>query len=90
MMVKETRIVFDLSDITAFKVRCSASSCGSEITASLENLSGLTACPVCREGWEDSRTQVSAVRETLRALRNLQRDPNPSRQIVFEIDGDDS
>ena len=86
-LFKQTRVTFDIGDILSFKVCCS--SCKAEITAELEKLRSLIQCPLCGENWEHPN-ETSAVREALRALRNLSRDKEPTRTIRFEIDGSES
>ena len=86
-LFRQTRVTFDIGDILSFKVCCS--SCKAEITAELEKLRSLIQCPLCGENWEYPN-ETSAVREALRALRNLSRDKEPTRTIWFEIDGSKS
>ena len=44
MMVKQTRLVFEISDVEAFKLQYSA--CLAEVTAELGRLQAVTVCPV--------------------------------------------
>ena len=84
-MVKETRIVFGIEDIVAFKFKCD--SCKGEIQAELERLRWLSKCPLCDAPWELNEHSTSAVKDVLDALKRLTRAPNPSRAIRFEIEG---
>ena len=85
-MVKETRITFEIGDILSFRLKCA--NCEAEIRADLEKLRRLVECPLCGEGWEIPN-ESSAVREVLRALRQLSRERDSTRTIRFEIDGED-
>ena len=86
-MVKQTRHIFEISDILAFKLRCNT--CKGEMASSLGDLVRIVVCPLCGVTWDISG-EPSPTRETLRALRELARQSDPSRTIRFEIDGDEA
>ena len=86
MMVKQTRIVFEASDLVAVKVQCC--DCHGEVHAPLTKLASLIDCPLCGHGWEKSGG-MSATRQLLRALRDLPDDGDGlTRTVTFEIDAE--
>ena len=86
MMVKETRYIFEVGEIVAFKLRCGT--CEGEISTKLGDMAGMIECPLCGTTWEHP-TRRSAVRDVLRSLANLCLEKDPTRIIRFEIDGEE-
>ena len=87
MMVRQTRIVFEIGDVMTFKLCCGT--CKSEFLADLKRLQKCDRCPFCDANWEPSN-EMSPVRDTLRALERLVMSNDTTRAIRFEIDGDES
>lgn len=91
-MVKQTRHIFDLSDILALRMQCHR--CGQETVQTVEAAKVLTACPLCHDEWEtvpssgirsDNWQLVQAIRGILREAAN---NPPAPMTIRFEIDGE--
>ena len=85
-MVRQDRIMFEIGDVVAFKVRCST--CQGEVADKLSRLARHTECPLCRQEW-DVPNELSASRQLLQALSAVVANQDePSRTIRFEIDGE--
>ena len=93
-MVKETRIIFDPSDIRRMRVVCK---CGADITYphSKKHFSNpLTRCPSCGDEWWDpnfpnDRPRVRYMLELLRVLHSLagtEGNDEPNFKVSFEIE----
>ena len=89
-MAKQTRYLFDLSDIRAIRLHCN--SCEGEAVQSVEGTKFPGTCPLCLEDWEINspngvgRDNWQLVR-TMKVLVNAVAQ-NPKMTIRFEIDGD--
>ena len=84
-MVKETRIVFEVKDIRAFKVRCKK--CLNEISLRLDNERGIPDdCPMCNAPkWAVGTSGYGL----LKALRGAYDEESNNGSIIrLEIDGE--
>lgn len=86
MMVKQTRIEFDATDILSFSLLCNK--CGGEVSTSLGKMASLTMCPICEATWGVRTHEFSAGR-LLQAFSAVLHDKNAPATIRFEIDGDE-
>lgn len=86
MMVKQTRIAFDSTDILDFTLLCNK--CGGEVSASLGKMASLTECPICEATW-GVRTHEFSAGKLLLALSEVLHDKNAPATLRFEIDGED-
>ena len=89
-MVKQTRHIFDISDIKAVRFQCGR--CKKEAVQPLEAAEVERECPFCHEEWEvtipgaargDSWSMVYSMRQLLRRVDSLR------MTVRFEIDGED-
>ena len=93
-MVKETRIVFELCDVSQVRIVCVK--CNGEIARSLTQSSNPLPnhCPHCLVEWWDHHDQPTAIQATIEALKSIARlikvlDSNPGPITVrLEIDDD--
>ena len=89
-MVKETRHIFDLSDVKALRLRCEC--CGREAVQSIQKTEVKKRCPFCNQDWENE--MPGATRGTnYNLVRNIQillKTDTPRMTVRFEIDGEDS
>ena len=88
MMVKQTRIIFDLNDIEAVRLQCSH--CGGEIVNSVVEVEITSACPQCGKKWEPVEPNGYRGKnwELLRVLKEIIASTLPMR-VRFEIDHQD-
>lgn len=94
MMVKQTRIVFDLTDVKAIRFHCNV--CGSEfVLGSLTDPKSSIPewCPdsSCGQRWENpnDRSDNYALLRAVKALLDPLRDPTLPMTVRFEVDGED-
>lgn len=84
-MVKETRIVFEIKDIQAFKVRCKK--CSNEISLSIESDCGIPdECPMCKKSQWLVGSGAGRLLNVLRYI--LSEDPNVGSSVHLEIAGE--
>ena len=88
-MVKETRQVFDLSDIKAIRFQCGH--CKREVVQPLDTAEVTKKCPICKEEWEanlpgEARGPNYAL---IRYMKELVRIDSPKMTVRFEIEGDE-
>ena len=87
MMMKQTRLVFDSSDIVAVRLQCQH--CGREAVQPLKQTEVSLACPFCDEPWDCSKTGYPRDHEwqLIRAMQNI---VGRERRMClrFEIDAD--
>ena len=85
-MMKEHRVVFALSDLTAIHLRCAT--CAARVVLSLAHrISTPEHCPVCDARWvQPAGDRNAACLEAIRAyLQNASRDAMPV-DLLFELD----
>ena len=88
MVVKETRIVFEVKDIKAIRIQCKK--CGAEIVlVPLGKFPGY--CPICAASWfpehlSRAQRQESTAFELLFSLRAWLTEVNPPVTIKLELD----
>ena len=86
-MVKETKIVFELSDILAMRFECGF--CHSETTVALQcTMPSPTVCGVCEQKWRWERGQDDVIANMLSALRLVLRSKDMPVGLRFEMDAD--
>ena len=89
-LVKQTRHIFDLSDIKAVRFQCSG--CGGELVQTLGDAAIPTNCssPGCTERWAPENVDTVSHNAALISHANrLVVNPNQQYTIRFEIDGED-
>lgn len=85
-MVQEKRIVFDLTDITMVRHRCSK--CKGEVTHRLSADDKIPMqCPLCKLGWDLSMDLLERHIRVLQDMRWLLAIKSPLVELKFEIDG---
>ena len=87
-MVKETRIIFSVKDILAFRVHCKK--CQNEVTMRLNNGWLLPdECPLCRQ---DRWLVGSSASRLLQALRGVfaEDEKDVLATVLLEVDGTES
>ena len=88
-MVKQTRHIFDLSDVKALRLRCGH--CGREAVQSIETTEVPKTCPFCNDEWEVDLPQggrgwnYALVMDMRRVLKEC----TQKMTIRFEIDGEE-
>ena len=84
-MVRETRIVFEVKDILAFKVQCKK--CNNEVSVHLDSDQVIPDdCPMCHKG---SWMVGTGAYSLLKALRSaLEEQPSTGATIHLEVDGE--
>ena len=81
-MVRQTRIIFDLSEVVAVRLQCGR--CGDEVVQSVRRTeSAPTVCPMCECPWGTSATQ-----HVLRTIRKLLEEESAPVVLRFELPGD--
>ena len=87
-MVKETRHIFELSDIKAIRLKCSH--CKREAVQSFEDTEVPKRCPFCHEDWEieGPSGQRGMTYHAIRDLKNLLIQEGNLVTIRFEIEGE--
>ena len=88
-MVKETRVIFDLSDIKAVRLQCSH--CGREAVQSVESTEVPKRCPFCNEDWDLDlpNGHRGSSYSLIRNIQTLLKKDTPLMTIRFEIDGEE-
>ena len=89
MMVKQTRHIFDLSDIRALRLQCAH--CGREAVQPIKATEVPKQCPLCREDWEDDYPNGNRGDNwrMVAAMRRLLKADSPRMTIRFEIDAEE-
>ena len=90
-MVKETRHIFDLSDIKAIRLQCPC--CHREAVQSVEDTDVSTRCPFCNADWESNdlpNNQRGLAYHLVRNLKSLLCQQSTPVVIRFEIDGEEA
>ena len=83
-MVKETRIIFSLEDLTAVRARCG--DCGGEVVYPCDwSIPFPEACPLCRRPWTRRRGEESIEGDFLRTLRLLLCHENEAVKLRLEM-----
>ena len=87
-MVKETRHIFDLSDIKAVRYQCRY--CKGEVVQELLKYKVPDKCPLCGEIWEERRGNVPMEPNSLlaRAIQDVLRAECLPMTVRFEIEGE--
>ena len=89
-MVKQTRHIFDLSDVKAIRFQCANPNCKSEVVQSILKYKMPSDCPLCGAGWEDSVGDAMGPNSLLtRAIQDILRSSNLPMTVRFEINGDE-
>ena len=85
-MVKETRHVFDLKDITAIRLHCEH--CGRDAVQSIARTDVSKQCPFCHQDWEADYTGGNRGDnwQIVRAMQRLLKTESPSMTLRFEIE----
>ena len=88
MMVKQTRHIFDLSDILAVRLQCK---CGRELVQPLEEADLPMACPapLCNERWVPDQSNTSDTAGLLSYVRKVLKRGDDRVTVRFEIDGEE-
>ena len=87
-MVKETRIIFEVKDILAFRVQCKNPKCGNEVLLRLASTKSLPdSCPMCKEQRWLAGSGGAQLLTALRAV--LAEDLDSGGLIRLEIDGEE-
>ena len=88
-MVKETRQIFDLSDIKA--VRLQRAHCKREAVQSAQTTEVPKRCPFCGQDWELNLPQGHRGLNyaSIRDIQALLREDTPLMIVRFEIEGGD-
>ena len=89
-MVKETRHIFDLSDIAAVRFRCNH--CKSEFVQSLKDSVIPETCPnpTCSQRWEAAESsKKSSHHRLIDSAKNVLTYGGPPMTIRFEINGEE-
>ena len=89
-MVKETRHIFDLSDIKAIRLSCP--SCEREAVQSVEKTDVPKHCPFCHADWEPGnlpRGQRGLTYSMICNLKDLVKQQSILVGVRFEIDGEE-
>ena len=88
-MTQETKIIFDLSDLTHIRVQCSSSLCQKEISFEFDSGHLIPKhCPYCGEAWVNS--SWSTAKTFLVSVRELVGQTKSVFGIRLEIKGETS
>ena len=84
-MVKETLIVFDLSDVRAVRIRCEK--CTETVVSTLNPAGPLIpqSCPWCGAFWREEQTQMQ--RMFMEALLGLRNQTSGAVRLLLELAG---
>ena len=83
MMVKQTRVIFEIGDILAFRVECKC--CSNEVTLRLDSDKGIPDdCPMCNSPKWIIGTKADRLLRYLREAADT--DPKVGTIIHLEID----
>ena len=86
-MVKETRIIFEVKDIRAFRVVCNK--CSNEVVVQLSSDKHLPdECPMCKEHHWLVGSRADRLLNILRSIND--NDPGALTTVRLEIDGEDA
>ncbi len=86
-MVKETRIIFGIGDITNVRLCCT--NCKGEVMCPLRADYTLpNRCPYCEDNWNGMRNTQGLAVQFISDMRHLLRQQNPPITIRLELDGD--
>ncbi len=90
-MVQETRIIFDLSDLSVVRLVCALGDCDGEVILRLVGIQQTDTivktplqCPRCGREWQLGQ-RAEAANRLLRAIQAAMDWPSPSVKIRFEI-----
>ena len=88
-MVKQTRIIFGIDDITSVRVKCN--NCDGELVFQLDKTLSLPlACPQCRSSWSMVSDQRFVEIRLLTQLQNSLRSADSSPvNILFEMEDEE-
>ena len=84
-MVKQTRQIFDLSDIEAFRFQCRH--CKNEVVQTKTNYKTPDNCPLCDESWEKRDNGLGPNHLLMRGIKDVLQSENLPMTVRFEIDG---
>ena len=85
-MTQESKIVFDISDISNIRVVCLKPECLGEIMCPLGSKYRIPEeCPYCGESWVTNGSDTADMR-LVEALRYVQRQSDPTTRLRFEMD----
>ena len=89
MMAKQTRHIFDLTDVKAVRLQCSH--CRKEAVQSLESAKATKECPFCGKDWEMSDPQGMREDNYLMVcyMQQLLKEDTPLMTVRFELDGEE-
>ena len=89
MMVKQTRVIFDLTDLQALRLQCGA--CRREVVQAIGATEIPKRCPLCGEDWEvDNPNGYRGPNyQLVRAMQMILATDTPRLTIRFEIDGNE-
>ncbi len=89
MMVKQTRIIFDLSDIKAVRLQCGH--CKAEVADEVLNYRLPKQCPLCGEDWDSqlANDPMGPNQLLIRAIKDVLQSDRLPMMVRFEIDGED-
>ena len=86
MMVKQTRHIFDLPDISQVVLRCKVKNCTGEVANSLADLEVPDRCPQCKEDWEAPKGELWTL---LRQMNMIVEGAGRPVVVRFAIDGNE-
>ena len=86
-MVKETRIVFELTDLVMVRLHCP--DCSGEVSQSLESTDPIPDhCTLCRAEWKPPSKSDSNAVELIRLIRRARRESTPRVSLRLELDAE--
>ena len=89
-MVKQTRHIFDLSDVKAIRFQCANPNCKGEVVQSMLKYKMPDDCPLCGAGWTDNADGAMGPNRLLaRSIQDVLRSDNLPMTVRFEINGDE-
>ena len=86
-MVKQTRHIFDLSDIKAVRFQCRH--CEGEVVHAISNYKIPDSCPLCGQSWEKRDNGLGPNHLLMRGIQDVLRSDNLPMTVRFEIDGEE-
>ncbi len=84
-MVKQTRHIFDLTDVSQVLLRCRVGACTGEVANSLADFEVPDRCPQCKEEWEAPKGGAWAL---IRQMKEMVEGDQIPMSIRFAIDAD--
>ena len=87
-MVKETRIIFEVKDLTALRYQCGNKDCSQEMLLRLDNGGSIPyQCPSCKRQWYEPTAEINPIPHLLELLRLLHgaSGNSSSVKIKFEL-----